>query len=124
MEKGFTLLEVLVALAILGLVAAGTLPLLSTGLDTSQRATVLSRAVLHARSRLAVLGIAEPLVAGERRGDFGNGYTWVVSVAPYGGDAAGAIPAGTRLYRVAVTVAWGRRAADAVTLTTLRLSGA
>ncbi len=82
-ERGFTLLEVLVAFAILTLSLGVVMQIFSTGLNNLALGDEYSRATLLAQSRLAALGIEEPLKAGDESGDFGDGYHWHVTVTPY-----------------------------------------
>lgn len=130
--RGLGLLEILVAL---GLVAA-TLAVGFQVLAGATRGTVdadrYSRAVLLAESRLAELGVTEPLRQGETYGEAGDGFQWMVAVRPMPGyrprGATGAQQsttlAGTVMpLVVSVTIAWGpdERPSE-VTLTTLRLA--
>ncbi len=97
-KHGFTLVEVLVALAILTIALSGMMQVFSTGM----RDTV---AVLLARSRLAAIGIEEPLQAGESSGEWDDGYRWttVVSAEPAAQETARA----QSPHHVSVTISWG-----------------
>jgi general secretion pathway protein I len=100
-ERGFTLLEVLVAFVIaalaLGVLFRGTLG----GLRTAQVAGRYEEAVTRAQSHLAAL-TAGGLTPGDRQGDDGNGFHWRVRVAPVGLAGAGA----SALYAVGVSISW------------------
>ncbi len=75
-SRGFTLLEILVALTIFGLVGGALLELFGSGLRTARLATERTHAVLLARSKLTEL-IADPyLTPGLMEGDFADGYRW------------------------------------------------
>ena len=80
-EAGFTLIEALVALAILGVALAAVLRAYGAGFRSAERAEMQTHALLLAESRLAEAAttLREP---GERRGSDG-GYAWRVSAAPF-----------------------------------------
>ena len=104
---GFTLVEVLVALVVLGLVLGACYRLLSTGLKSVSEADSLARAVLVAESVLA--DASQRTDPRDAAGDLTvDGYRCKVAVLPYD-DAALPAPeeTGLRLYRVTVSVAWG-----------------
>ncbi len=61
-QKGFTLLEVLVATAIMGLAVAGLLNTISAAAHNASRLTQYDRAVLLAKSKMDEL-LAEPKIA-------------------------------------------------------------
>jgi general secretion pathway protein I len=121
--QGFTLLEVLVAFTILALVMGAVLQIFSGGLRTAEIARNHAVGALLAESKLAAIGIEEPLVAGERTGTFDNGFRWRYSIDPYQ-EQDGAQEEQEELmpYRLIVTVDWGSPGSGgSVTLTTLRL---
>ena len=106
--EGFTLVEVLVALVVLGLVLGACYRLLSTGLKSTAEADGLVRAVLVAESALA--DASQRTDPRDAASDLAiDGYRCNIAVLPYD-DAAlpGPEETGLRLYRVTVTVAWGR----------------
>jgi general secretion pathway protein I len=115
---GFTLLEVLVALVIFALVFGVLAQIFQTGLRQSTTATAASTATLLARSQLARVGVELPLVAGETEGETADGMRWrtVIQLSEPPSEQQSFAP-----YLVEVTVAWGDRPAEQVTLTTLRL---
>lgn len=128
---GFTLLEVLVAFTILALSLGAVFQVWSIGLRSTSQAESRALAVLLLESKLAGIGIEEPLESGEQAGEFDNGFRWHASVEPY--EAEGAEPEGAESegfvsgpgivpYQVVVTVRWGERENEhALSLTTLRL---
>jgi general secretion pathway protein I len=115
---GFTLLEVLVALVIFALVFGVLAQIFQTGLRQSTTATDTSTATLLARSQLARVGVELPLAAGESAGESADGLRWhtLIQLAEPPTEEQSFVP-----YLVEVTVAWGSRPAEQVTLTTLRL---
>jgi len=118
---GFTLIEVLVAFAILALVLTALLRVFSTGLDSIGVAERYASATMLARSVLDEIGAEIPLVADELSGDAGDGFTWNVEIArsaviaPIVDAESWLVP-----YDVAVTVTW--EGGGSLTLTTLRLA--
>jgi general secretion pathway protein I len=98
-DRGFTLLEVLVAFVIaalaLGVLFRGTID----GLHTAQIAGRYEEAVTRAQSRLAAL-TAGSLTQGDRQGDDGNGFHWRERITPVETTAPAA------LYAVSVAVSW------------------
>ena len=106
--EGFTLVEVLVALVVLGLVLGACYRLLSTGLKSTAEADGLLRAVMVAESVLA--DASQRTDPRDAASDLAiDGYRCDIAVRPYD-DATmpGPEETGLRLYRVTVTVEWGR----------------
>jgi len=122
---GFSLIEVLVALAIVGLALGAAAATIGTGLMGHEASRDIATALAVADQRLAEAGVTGGLRPGSHAGDFAGRFAWHLTVAPYR-DAevkpGAAPPIGFRLFRVAVTVSWrdGRRRRQ-VALSTLRL---
>jgi general secretion pathway protein I len=123
---GFTLLEVVVALAIAGLALVGLFRAGSGGLLAVDTAARAEEAVQRAQSHLAAVGRDAALVEGEFTGDDGSGYRWTLRVRPVttrqslGQD--GISPATTTLFNVEVVISWPARAGErSVMLRTSRL---
>ncbi len=82
--RGFTLLEVLVAFALLAVALTLLLGTLSGAARQVGEADLRSRAVLHAQSLLAATGVQAPLQEGQREGEWEDGrYHWSLQVQPY-----------------------------------------
>jgi prepilin-type N-terminal cleavage/methylation domain-containing protein len=115
--RGFTLLEVLVALLVFGLMFGILAQIMRTGLQHSGAAESATVAALLARSQLARVGVELPLEIGEVGGEV-DGMRWRTSIRlsepPTEGTEIGT-------YQVDVSVAWGASDAEQLTLTTLRL---
>src|SRR5882672_10305504 len=79
---GFTLIETLVAFAILGLVAGAVLSIFSTGPSKLSRAENQRFAVLTAQSVLALVGSERPLQTGTWQGGLAHGERWTLSIEP------------------------------------------
>ncbi len=120
---GFTLIEVLVAFAVLAVSLGVVFQIFSTGTRASRAAEAYTHATLLAESKLAAVGVEEPLEDGERTGEFDNGFRWRLAVRPYrldGQERDGA--AALLAYEIGVTVLWHDGGGPkSVSLTTLRL---
>ena len=112
--RGFTLLEVLVALVIAGLALGALFSGAVTGLRSAKLSFDYAEAVSRARSHLAVVGIGTPLVAGTQHGDDGQGFTWRVVERPLATKAlqnsnaltSAASTNRVSLFAVSVVIAW------------------
>ena len=126
---GFTLLEVVVALAIAGLALVGMFQAGSTGLVTADIAARAEEAVERAQSHLAAVGHDAALSAGQYTDEDGGGYRWRLSVRPVEsrqmpGPDAGSTTSIT-LYAVEVEISWRNASHQrSVVLKTLRLGNA
>jgi prepilin-type N-terminal cleavage/methylation domain-containing protein len=125
--SGFTLIEVIIALAIAGLGLGVLMAAAGTGLGQSNFADQYIEATRRAQSHLAGLGVLTPLRPGTQSGDDGGGYSWQVrtsQAAMHAGAAPGAAaqnPLG--LYTVEVTLTWhSGMGTRSVTLRTQRLA--
>ena len=126
-QYGYSLLEVLVAFALLAAALSVLLGALSTAARQVGRAEDEGRARLHAQSLLAGLGIESPLVSGQRSGDWDDGrYQWTLTVTPWQ-DPAG-VPAtglpdagGPALLQLQLQVRWGEHPAEQLQVDSLRL---
>lgn len=122
-QEGFTLIEVLVAFAILAVSLGVLAHILSSGLRGGQVADAYSTATMLAQSKLATIGTQESLVAGETAGSFDDQYRWRVDVRPHVEDQTSQFEPLIDAYEVVVTVAWdGSSGPRSVSLATLRLS--
>jgi general secretion pathway protein I len=122
-EAGFTLVEVVVALAILALSLAVLLGVISNGIRQSDRADKLAQAGSLAQSLLARVGSTDlPIQLGQTAGSFPDGFRWRVHMQPYT-DAADPDNSSIVAYAVSVEVLWGDSAEEqSVALNTLRLA--
>lgn len=119
---GFTLVEVLVALALVGMALGATASVFANGRLGHETAAGAETALALAEERLAMAAVA--LRPGTSSGEFAGRFAWKTTVAADDdrADAAADAKALPRLYRVAAQVAWrdGRRSRE-LSLSTLRL---
>ena len=119
---GYSLLEVLVAFALL----AAALTVLLSALSTASRQVRLGedagRARLHAQSLLATLGTEPPLRVGTQQGQWEQGrYRWQLQVEPWQEAGASADAAGSVLLQIQLQVRWGDAGGQQLELHSLRL---
>jgi type II secretory pathway pseudopilin PulG len=125
-ERGFALLEILVAFVILALGLAAVL----TGVSVAMRSdakTQTSRSVLRvAQSRLEAAGVTEGLVPGHHEGRVENYYTWRQTVTAVQSGVGSRKPEGARPEPAAanaVSAFWVEVAVRAADGTVARLAG-
>lgn len=125
-QRGYTLLEVLVAFALLAIGLGLLLAILSGGVRAVARASQSTQATLHAEGLLDTLGADQRLQPGHREGAFDNGrYHWTLDIVPFKpplplpqrGGALGLDPASQSfvenvMVRVVLRMQWGVRGAD------------
>lgn len=125
--RGFTLLEVIVAFALLGLALTLLLGSLSGGAKQVREAELRTRAVLHAQSLLAAAGVDTPLQPGNQQGEWEQGrYHWQLQVQPWTEPRSGGLPpaaaAGTPwLAELQLQVRWGDSEREQLRWRSLRL---
>jgi general secretion pathway protein I len=119
-QRGFTLIEVLVAFGILASTLVAVLQVFSQGLrsvDVAERHLI---ATMLMRSIVDDLGTEVPIVAGERSGEIDDGYRWTTRMAVSQTIAPVATAQGVYLpYEIDVEIVWNGR--PVTTLTTLRI---
>jgi general secretion pathway protein I len=113
--KGFTLLEVIIALLIASLAAGVVFKAVGIGLHETQTAAMYDQAIVRAKSRLAAAVHGTKLSVGDSRGDDGGGFHWRLqvrqaasvsmrSVGLIGPRAGMSFP--VVLYDVSVSIGW------------------
>ena len=120
-QHGFTLLEVLTALSILGVALAVLFGVFGNNLARSRETQSRLEARSAAHALLAQAEAAPSLRFGESSGRLSSGFVWRLSVRPYGDDKdRQAWPAAAA--QVTATVSWGHGGTgQSFGLTTLRL---
>lgn len=121
-QYGFSLLEVLIAFAILALSIGILLKIFSGGANTALLAEEYTTAVQIAESLMAKEGVETPLQIGEITGIEDEKYSWWVTVSPYQFNP-GEIDVATlttQLLKVDVLVSWGQEGRE-LHLSTLKV---
>lgn len=127
--RGFTLLEVLVAFALLALSLGVLMQIFSGTMRNAERVRETAQATTLAQSLLAAAGVESRLDAGTRSGELDGKYRWQISAVPYalGDEMVPKTPGAVELWEVAATVEWPDatgRTPHRLMLATLRLQGA
>jgi general secretion pathway protein I len=126
-QRGFTLLEVLLAFVIFALTFATVLEIVAASTRSTVRAGAYSEAALLAQSLAEQLGTEMAIEPGSYSGETEDGIAWVIEISDFEGlgddtrtpELAGEI--GTRLFWVDMTLSWGTEPrTGAATFTTLR----
>ncbi len=78
-QKGFTLLEIIIAVAILGIGMVMVMQLFSGGLRTARTSKEYTNAVIHAKIKMEEM-IINPV---QESGEFPDGFHWQTDVTPY-----------------------------------------
>jgi len=124
-QKGFSLLEILIAFSILALSLGILLKIFSGGVNTAVVAEDYTAAVQIAESLMAKTGVETPLQEGQDSGTENEKYNWQVDVGPYvfNPDNVDDTTTTAVLFKVKVIVSWGDGNANdrQVELTTLKL---
>ena len=82
-RNGFTLLEVLLAIMILGLSITVILQQFQVALRAGSRTQGVTRAVIHAKEKLEELKVDKELSESSADGSFDDGYEWETLITPY-----------------------------------------
>ena len=122
-QRGFSLLEVLVAFAILSVSLGVLLQVFATGLRNAGTADDYTQATLYAESILAAIGKETPLEEGNHSGPINDRFSWRSTTSAYTDGMPDPEITRVRAYRVGVEVFWdGSSQTRSVTLETLRLA--
>jgi general secretion pathway protein I len=124
-QKGFSLLEILIAFSILAISLGILLKIFSAGINTAVVSEDYTAAVQIAESLMAKTGLESPLQAGEDSGTENEKYEWQVLVRPYlfNPDNIDEMTITTTLFKVKVIVNWDieKTKRRQIELTTLKL---
>jgi general secretion pathway protein I len=109
--RGFSLLEVIAAIAVLAITFAALMQVAGASLNLTARAGERTQAALWARSLLDSAYVIDTVREGTTQGRFDARYSWRLAVTPWqpedapprDGDSA------RRMYRLDLDVLWGER---------------
>jgi general secretion pathway protein I len=125
-QKGFSLLEILIAFSILALSLGILLKIFSGGVNTALVAEDYTIAVQIAESLIARTGTEIPLKDHQSNGAENKKYHWQLTISPYSLANENFDPKNTpaQLFKVNVTVSWDDGGGDdrQIQLTTLKLA--
>lgn len=129
-QRGYTLIEVIVAFALLALALTLLLGTLSGAVRQVRWSGDAGRAALHAQSLMDTIGVGQALLPVQRNGQFDGGrYRWSLTVAPWdepvppSAPVVPRAPSLHRLYEIALSVQWGSGGPrERLELRTLRLA--
>ena len=82
-QRGFTLLEILLAISILGVAVTVIMQQFSAGMKIARMSQSYTTATIYAKQKLEELQVEEEMREGEESGDFEDGYQYRVSITPY-----------------------------------------
>jgi general secretion pathway protein I len=123
---GFTLIEVIVAFALLALALTLLLGTMANASRQVRWSADAGRAAMHAQSLLAEVGVGEVLAPGVREGTFEDGrYRWRLQVAPWQDPEAAPGPltdlSAPRMQELELSMHWGDGPGERLQLRSLRL---
>ena len=104
--NGFTLLEVLAAIALLGIAFAVLMQVAGGAIGLTGQAADASEAAMWARSKLDSAYVVEPLQPGHSTGRFDRKFEWQLDVTPWHAAAADD-QTPLQLYQLDLRVSWG-----------------
>ena len=131
-QRGFSLLEVIAAIAVLAIAFAALMQVAGSSLSLTARANERTQAALRARTLLDGAFVMEPVREGASDGRFDDTYRWRMNVSRYQppGDAPAddgqpGLDAGAGgMYRLDLDVIWGQGGDERhARFSTLRLAG-
>lgn len=122
-QSGMTLLEILVALAILALGLAALFNSVSLGTRTALMADQERAATTAAQSLLAELGRSRPIADGISEGAFSTGQSWRLDIEPL--ETPNTASPVLQGHKVLLTVSWPENGQSrSIALSTLMLTAA
>lgn len=126
-QRGYTLIEVVVAFALLALGLTLLLGTLSNASRLVRQSADGGRATLYAQSLLDQVGVGVAMQPGRREGELEGGrYRWTLVVSPYVDRSAPPQPPtgteGGQLFELVLRIDWGGDAAQHLQLRSLRFS--
>ena len=106
MKRGFTLLEVLVAMSVLSISLVVVLQLFSGGLKASRLSDEYTRGIFYAREKLDEILLAEDLTTGVINGEFDGGFQWRAEAQPLDIPESAGLKLPFQAFNITVDVGW------------------
>jgi general secretion pathway protein I len=104
-QKGFTLMETLVAMMILSIALVIIFQQFSAAMNSGHISGSYTRAIFHAREKMDELLLYETLSEEIQEGDFGDGYRWRYRIEQVKTDSL-LNPEGLSSFTITVWVSW------------------
>jgi general secretion pathway protein I len=82
-HKGFTLLEILLALALLSVSLTWIMQNFSNGMRIAHTSKTYTTAVTYAKQKLEEFQLQQEIEETEESGSFDDGYSWRITIVPY-----------------------------------------
>jgi general secretion pathway protein I len=110
-QQGFTLLEVVIALAVFAVAVGVCMQIATAGLRQARIAAEQTQAALLAQSILDMYGVGERLEPGRSSGRLEGDYQWEIEVSPYEPPLESASPlapgfSAVQLFKLDLTIRW------------------
>jgi general secretion pathway protein I len=105
-DRGFTLIETLVAISILAISLVIILQLFSGGLKSSRLSDEYTRGIFHAREKMDEILLAGELTEGIINGEFGDGFKWKAEALRFSIEEAKDVKLPFRAFNIKVDVMW------------------
>ena len=122
--KGFTLMETLVALAVLGITLAVIMELFSGGLRSGRLSDDYTRAAVFGREKMEDILSSKYLDEGSSQGELKEGFRWKASISRLEPPEEEAEKTPFHIYRVKVSILWGDQGREkSFDLETMKLTG-
>ncbi|MDY1548706.1 prepilin-type N-terminal cleavage/methylation domain-containing protein [Luteibacter sahnii] len=126
-QGGFSLLEIIAAIAVLAIAFAALMQVAGSALQLTARANERTQAALRARTLLDGAFVMDPIQSGGTDGRFDATYRWHLDVTPWqvpGTDPGSDPTNGNVMYRLDLDVMWGKGGDERhARFSTLRLGG-
>jgi general secretion pathway protein I len=105
-NRGFTLIETLVAISLLAISLVIILQLFSGGLKSSRLSDEYTRGIFHAREKMDEILLAGELTEGIINGEFGDGFKWKAEALRFSIEESSDIKLPFQAFNIKVDVTW------------------
>jgi general secretion pathway protein I len=105
-DRGFTLIETLIAISILAISLVTLLQLFSGGLRSSTLSDEYTRGIFHAREKMDEILLAGELTEGVIGGEFDDGFKWRAEALRLNSEEARGVRLPFRAFNIKVDIMW------------------